>query len=193
MRGVCYHCLHDFDKALTDFNRAIILNGQDSGTYSNRGVLYTTLGDYAAALRDHNVALSIKPAAGYYSNRGLLYLLMGDLAAAQADCEQALALDAHLGDIYGLRGQLHFMAQQYPQALADFKQVERLKKMGDKSALVGQAIVAQALGDAAQAQRLWGQLLRKHPEYADVNWLRDELLVAPPLWVQVEQIVAGLN
>jgi tetratricopeptide (TPR) repeat protein len=192
MRGVCYHYLHDFDKALTDFNRALILNPHDSGAYSNRGVLYTTLRQYDAALADHNRALHLKEAAGYYSNRGLLYMLQGAVDLAQADCDQALLIDAQQGDVYGLRGQLRFLAGDWPGALADFKHIEHLKKRGDKSALAGQAIVYQALGETGQAQLLWQQLLRKHPEYSDLAWLREDLLVAEPLWQQVEQIVAAL-
>lgn len=60
-RGITYHYLGKFKKALADYNLAIKLKSNYAFAYNNRGWTYEKLGDKALAIRDYRHALKINP------------------------------------------------------------------------------------------------------------------------------------
>ncbi len=61
-RGITYHYLGKFKKAVADYNRAIKLKRNYGYAYNNRGWSYEKLGQKALAIRDYRRALAIDPA-----------------------------------------------------------------------------------------------------------------------------------
>ena len=60
-RGATYVHLKDYEKALTDLNRALELNPDDYVAINDRGVVFTNLQEYEKALADFNHLLEFKP------------------------------------------------------------------------------------------------------------------------------------
>ncbi len=61
-RGITYHYLGKFKKAIADYNLAIKLKRNYGYAYNNRGWAYEKLGEKALAIRDYRRALAINPA-----------------------------------------------------------------------------------------------------------------------------------
>ena len=59
-RGRAYHCLGEYDKAIEDYNRALVFNPGYVLAYDQcRGLSWFEKGDYDKAMADENQALAI--------------------------------------------------------------------------------------------------------------------------------------
>jgi tetratricopeptide (TPR) repeat protein len=96
-RGLAYRYKNEYDKAIHDFNRAILLNPMRANAYYYRGLAYYHKNEYDKAIRDFNEAIILDPGdpvAYYY--RGVIYGEQGKNAEAQADFEQSKQLSDQL-------------------------------------------------------------------------------------------------
>jgi|SRR6266446_6952130 tetratricopeptide (TPR) repeat protein len=90
-RGVAYKSKGEFDRALEDYNQAILLNPSFASAYNNRGVIYRLKGDYNRAIRDYDEAIWLDnniPALFY--NRAIAYSEKQDYDHAIEDFEMVL-------------------------------------------------------------------------------------------------------
>lgn len=63
--------LGQYDKALTDYTRAIALDRSSSYAHYNRGIVRDRQGDFAGAVADFTAAIELEPQnADFYHNRG---------------------------------------------------------------------------------------------------------------------------
>ena len=91
--GVDKYKQGDYQGAIADYAKAIEINPQDVGAYTNRGIAKNGLKDYQGAIADYNKALEINPKdAIAYSNRGASKELIGDLKGACDDWRKAVGL-----------------------------------------------------------------------------------------------------
>jgi tetratricopeptide (TPR) repeat protein len=98
-RGLAYRNKNEYDKAIRDFNRVILLNPMKANAYYYRGLAYYHKNEYDKAIQDFSEAIILDPSdptAYYY--RGVIYGQQGKDAEAQADFEQSKLLgDQPLG------------------------------------------------------------------------------------------------
>jgi Tetratricopeptide repeat/TPR repeat len=89
-RGLAYHELKQYDKAIKDYNQAIRLAPAQVAAYNNRGNSYYEIDEYQLALADFNQSLKRKPdyAKGHL-NRGLVYYQMDKTDQACKDFQKA--------------------------------------------------------------------------------------------------------
>jgi tetratricopeptide (TPR) repeat protein len=127
-RGNAYVNKGDLDHAITDFNKAIILEPDLAVGYNNRGITYANKGDYAQAAADFDQAIVLKPdLAEAYSNRGNTYYSKGNYDQAIADFDQAIKLKPGLAEAYNNRGNAYREKSDYDQAIADYNQAVALQ------------------------------------------------------------------
>jgi len=89
-RGLAYHELKQYDKAIKDFNQAIGLDPARVAAYNNRGNSYYEKDEYQLALADFNQSLKRKPDyAKAHLNRGLVYYQMDETDQACSDFQNA--------------------------------------------------------------------------------------------------------
>jgi tetratricopeptide (TPR) repeat protein len=127
-RGSYYAQRGQFDRAIADFNKALLLDANNADAYSNRG-LATAQGkeDYKSAIGDYTRALELKPRhTSAYFNRGVAYRQLGDYPKAIADYSKALELSPRLPDGYYNRAVAYFLDKQYDKAWADLHKAESL-------------------------------------------------------------------
>src|SRR5436190_1996422 len=99
--------------ALADFEQAILLAPSDARLYTERGVTYELLGDYANAIRDFNRAIAFRPNhALAIEGRGRTNFYLGNFAQAAADLQRGLALDT--ANVFGALW-LHLARQRLRQ------------------------------------------------------------------------------
>ena len=98
--GVTHLQMRQYERALADFEQAILLAPSDARLYTDRAVAYELLGDYPSAIRDFNRAIAFKPNhASAIEGRGRTYFYLGNFAQAASDLQRGLALDS--ADSYG--------------------------------------------------------------------------------------------
>jgi len=89
-RGLAYHELKQYDKAIEDYNQAIKLDPAQVIAYNNRGNSYYERNEYQLALADFNQSLQRKPDyAKAHLNRGLVYYQMDNTDQACEDFQNA--------------------------------------------------------------------------------------------------------
>jgi tetratricopeptide (TPR) repeat protein len=79
-----------YDKAITDYSRAIELNPRDAKAYYNRGNAYDNKGQYDKAITDYSRAIELNPrdAVAYY-NRAIANVLKKEYEEAWDDVYKA--------------------------------------------------------------------------------------------------------
>ncbi|HEY0763913.1 MAG TPA: tetratricopeptide repeat protein [Pyrinomonadaceae bacterium] len=131
----------DSEAAITEYDKAIILDPDNANAFINRGKARANKGTLDAAIADYDKALSLDPdSALTYNNRCFALVNKGNFDAAIVDCDRAIALDPTFAFPYNNRG-LAFASQgKLDKAIPDY----------DKSiALDGENIFAyQNRGDA---------------------------------------------
>lgn len=92
-RGMAYFVMGEYEKALTDFDRALKFDSQNLRALNNRGSTYRMLKKYDLALKDFQRSLEMD---GYqhetYHMRALTYFDLMDYPNALNDCNKALGL-----------------------------------------------------------------------------------------------------
>lgn len=89
-RGLAYHELKQYQKAISDYNQAIKLDRKYAAAYNNRGNSYYELSEYQLAVQDFNRSLNLVPTyAKAYLNRGLAFYQMDDNTKACNDFQKS--------------------------------------------------------------------------------------------------------
>ena len=93
-RGEDFSGVHDYDRAIADYNTAIQLKPDYAEAYNDRGFAYYLKGDAERAIADYSRAIALRP--NYpkaYNSRGVVYMSHGyGGAKAVADFDRAIAL-----------------------------------------------------------------------------------------------------
>ena len=92
-RGAAFLDLHDFQKAIDDFNTAIQMKPDYADAYDNRGTAYSDLQKFPEALADYNQSIKLSPNnAFYYNNRAATYYFLKEYTLAKQDINTCLRL-----------------------------------------------------------------------------------------------------
>jgi tetratricopeptide (TPR) repeat protein len=95
--------------------------------YNNRGLVYSTLGEYQRAIQDHNEAIRLDPqlAEAYYP-RGVAYGALGEYQRAIEDLDEAIRLDPQDAKAYNNRGRAYDDLGEHERAIQDHNEAIRL-------------------------------------------------------------------
>ena len=97
-RSQAYIVLNQYEFALTDINKLILLQGKTPTAEALvvRGIAMTALNQLDEAIVSFNKAENLKPSTLIYSNRALAYQRAGQMDNAIADFQQALTIEPTL-------------------------------------------------------------------------------------------------
>lgn len=127
-RGIVYNAKGNFEKAISDYSRAIELKPEYANAYNNRGVAYYAKGNLDRAISDYNKAIELNPKhVNAYSNRGLAYKAKGNYKQTISDYTIAMALDPEDEYIYidTIIVSAHLSHDKYKMALKRLKNYMR--------------------------------------------------------------------
>ncbi len=150
-RGLEHSARGREERAVTDYNEAILLCPGKADPYNNRGHSYAKQEDYVRAIADYRRALEISPgfelaqanlematnfpgkiaqltreiekmpAAGSYCDRGIYYAKLHNFQKALPDLDRAIALDPLMVRAFKNRGSVYQVMHDDERALADYK------------------------------------------------------------------------
>lgn len=127
VRGNAYRYQGQYDKAVKDFDEALLIETNSYDARFGRGLAYAAAKDYQKAIKDFDdiLALNSDNAPAYYE-RGNVYAAMGDYGRAIQDYDQAIRLQPQDADAYYARGMARSRLAQGDLAIADFNQAMAL-------------------------------------------------------------------
>lgn len=89
-RGTAFSSKGDYDRAISDYTKAIELDPKNSDAYYNRGNTYVMKGNFDLAISDFTRAIELDPKnSDAYNNRGNAYRSKGDNNLARSDFTRA--------------------------------------------------------------------------------------------------------
>jgi tetratricopeptide (TPR) repeat protein len=163
----------------------------DAEEYFNRAILKQRSDDHDRAIADYTEVIRLNP--DYYlayTFRGWSYAKRGDIDDAIADYTEAIRLYPHSYAYYN-RGKAYFELGKFAQALEDFQRAYNLDHL-DKYVLVWLAITHNALGQIAEAKRIWNILVAQDQRYRDADWVGKELDWTASLIEAARNLIAEL-
>ena len=119
--GVACYQSGKLDEALASFDKALSLEPDDAGVYSNRGAVLKGLKRLDEALDSYDKALSLQPgsAVAHY-NRGIALLDLRRPDEALASYDQALTLKPDMAEAHNNRGIALLQLRRLEEALASY-------------------------------------------------------------------------
>ena len=140
-RGNAFFAIGQFDRAIEDFNKEIVLNPSYGKAYYNRGVAYLKAGLFDNAIASFNKALEINPSdTDIYINRGVSYAGIGQQDRALEDFNTGIGFNLNHAAAYLNRGILYVATGNRELAISDFRKAcslgsengcKALKPLGD--------------------------------------------------------------
>ncbi|HLV41606.1 MAG TPA: tetratricopeptide repeat protein [Brumimicrobium sp.] len=127
-RGIQYFKLAQYDKAIEDFSKVILIDNRFADAYNDRGSAYKLNGNIDKAIEDYSRAADLDKKSGIaYNNLGSLYREQKDYDRAIKAYDKAILIDQNNFLAWNNRGYAKFDSGNHQDALSDFKRVNLLK------------------------------------------------------------------
>lgn len=126
--GYTAYMVNDYNKAITEFTKAISLNPRFAYAYLYRGIAYSGKRDQKQASDNINKAIELYPKfdkAYYY--RGKAFATAENYEKAIADYSQAIAINQNDAEYYHYRGIAYGYLEKLDQEIADYNKSISLK------------------------------------------------------------------
>ena len=121
-RGGALQAKGEFDRAVSDFDKALELSPKNPLILNARAGAYRAKGDLEKAIADYSVAIEAQPKdASAYSGRAGAYLAKSDFDRALADFDKAIGIDGKFAAAYVGRARVQKAKGDLEKALSDFK------------------------------------------------------------------------
>ena len=123
LRGVLYLHMGDYDQALKDFNKSIIINSQYPLGFINRGLVFLLEDDLRGALFNFTHAISFQSESlpAIYNGRALVYKKRENFEKAFTEFDKAISLDPLLPGVYKNKANVFYEFKYYLKAIDECK------------------------------------------------------------------------
>jgi len=169
VRGDGFYLNNEYDKALSDYGKALSINPNYFSIYVNRADVYAKRKEYQKALSDLNMAIKLEADKGLvqtYFNRGLVLFNLKNYPAAIEDFNTALKIDSNYPLAYLYRGISKGIINQMADAEHDLEKAIQLNPKNEKAWF--------SLGVAKSKQKKYSlavedfsQAIKLNPGYGD--------------------------
>ena len=124
-RGTVFLIRGFYDKAISDYTKAMQKEPDYSNLYNKRGVAYYKKGLYEQAILDYDKAIKLDPdyIEAYY-NRAALYFSKGDFKMAFSDYDKAIEMAPSRAEGYYNRGLAYFFKKDYHRSYSDMRKAQ---------------------------------------------------------------------
>ena len=126
--GNDYYEKGDYDKAIENYNMAILLNPVFSEAYFNRALSYYQLKNFDKSIADYTKSMELDPQNPIiFNNRGDAFYRKQDFQSAVKDYDKAIQLNPNYLKAFYNRGLSYASIEEYEKAVEDFTKVIKLK------------------------------------------------------------------
>jgi SpoVK/Ycf46/Vps4 family AAA+-type ATPase len=126
--GNDYYEKGDYDKAIENYNMAILLSSVFSEAYFNRALSYYQLKNFDKSIADYSKSMELDPQNPIiYNNRGDAFYRKQDFQSAVKDYDKAISLNPNYLKAFYNRGLSYASIEEYEKAVEDFSKVVKLK------------------------------------------------------------------
>lgn len=120
-RGQLFFQLHDFDKAINDYNIALSIDDSLKQAYFERGMALARNGQVEAGISDLTHFIKFNPNSSLaYTKRGVRYIWAGKLDYAKKDLLKAVKLDKSNSEAHDDLGVIYAQEKNFDKALNHF-------------------------------------------------------------------------
>jgi transitional endoplasmic reticulum ATPase len=167
--GNDYYERGDYDRAIENYNMAILLNPVFSEAYFNRALSYYQLKNFDKSVADYTKAIELDPHNPIiYNNRGDAYYRKQDFQSAVKDYDKAISLNPNYLKAFYNRGLSYASIEEYEKAIDDFSKVVELKPdFAEAHHLRG--LAREYAGDLAGAVTDYEKALELNPELSEAK------------------------
>lgn len=152
-RGNAYIDADQYDAAIADLSKALLLAPQSQDLYILRGLAYKLQGSLQKATDDYSRAIELNPEDPLaYMNRGNALLKSKQYGMALMDYDKAIELNPQYGDAYFNRAAAYEMIQEYQKAVEDYTKAIKLNPK-DAMAYKRRGMLRQDMGQDSRAKR----------------------------------------
>jgi tetratricopeptide (TPR) repeat protein len=147
LRGNAHDDVGDYDGAIDDYGRAIVINPRDAGVFNDRGTSYRAKGQYELSILDYDRALALNPeSAMALSNRCFAKAVLDRLEEALIDCDESLRLRPGDSSTLASRGFAFLKLGRWKSAITDYD-AEIRTSPGNPYSLFGRGLAKRLTGD----------------------------------------------
>ncbi|MEW6528869.1 MAG: AAA family ATPase [Candidatus Micrarchaeota archaeon] len=159
----------DYEKAIKNYNMAILLNPVFSEAYFNRALSYYQLKNFEKSLADYTKSAEFDPNNPIiYNNRGDAFYRKQDFQNAIKDYDKAISLNSSYLKAFYNRGLSYASLEEYDKAVADFTKVIELKPdFAEAWHLRGLAY--EYAGDLDNAIKDYEKAIELKPDFAEAK------------------------
>lgn len=165
--GIASYNRGDYEKAIKQFGRAIMLDPDFAKPYLWRGMTNENLGNFEKAMEDYSRAIEANP--GYISalcKRGSLRSILGENNKALDDFNSAILTDPSYAEAFVGRGLVFRELEEFERAIGDFNRAIDIDPDFDK-AYLWRGFAHYATGNYREAIEDLNQSLEINPEYEE--------------------------
>lgn len=165
-KGLVYFTKKDSDRAITEYNKAVLFAPELAPAYNNRGIVYYYQKQYGKAMEDFNKAIAMDPNyADAYHNRGIFFSDKGQIDNAIQDFDRAIRINPGKPVFHGRRGAEYVKNRAYDKAIADLTYA--LSRDRDRSDFYfSRGMAYEGAGELEKALHDYTTCLRLNPKYA---------------------------
>jgi SpoVK/Ycf46/Vps4 family AAA+-type ATPase len=126
--GNDYYEKGDYERAIENYNMAILLNPVFSEAYFNRALSYYQLKNFDKSVADYTKSAELDPQNPIiYNNRGDAFYRKQDFQSAIKDYDKAISLNPNYLKAFYNRGLSYASVEEYEKAVEDFSKVIQIK------------------------------------------------------------------
>ncbi|MDD5023002.1 MAG: AAA family ATPase [Candidatus ainarchaeum sp.] len=168
-QGNNYYEKGDYEKAIENYNMAILLSPVFSEAYFNRALSYYQLKNFEKSISDYSKAAELDPKNPIiYNNRGDAYYRKQDYHTAVKDYDKAITLNPEYLKAFYNRGLSYASLEDYDKAVEDFTKVVELKSdFAEAYHLRGLAF--EYNGNLEKAVKDYEDAIKLNPELEDAK------------------------
>jgi tetratricopeptide (TPR) repeat protein len=164
-RGIVYHKMHDYRKALADFRKALDLNATNHVTWNFVGLCENSLGRTREAVIAYERAIKIEPRfKEALANLAQAYRDFGDRVNSEKQFAKAMEVDKSYVHAFHLRGLMFYGCGEIRLALADFTRGFEVDP-NERNCHLMKAVCLHSLGMLSAAVAAYSSLLKADPQH----------------------------
>jgi tetratricopeptide (TPR) repeat protein len=169
--GVKKFMVSNFSGAISDYNKALLLDPENINALFNRANAKLALKDFEGAIEDYSLVISLEPNDKVaYLQRGLTKIKLDQNKKAIKDFTQAIKLDKRYWNAYYQRGIAKYNLKDFETAMRDFNIVNKYSPNSD--VLFSIAKTKMGLGNYSGAKKDLTIVIEMDPGNAEVYFQR---------------------